>query len=112
MRSQLISQFKRHCYKGGQNSRFRNLLHFLYDEVHMIEEPMTYSFKSIRMEPVSKNLQIFLQGFEKTAGAATVSSPKPKELPVQFEMKVWINAALKWKLKTDELGMDRGFSEL
>ena len=46
----------------------------------MVAEPMNYAFKSIRMEPVSKNLQILLQGFEKTAGAATVSSPKTKEL--------------------------------
>ena len=35
----------------------------------MVAEPMSYAFKSIRMEPVSKNLQILLQGFEKTAGA-------------------------------------------
>ena len=107
LRSQLISQFKWQCYKDAQNSRFRNLFHFLYDEVRM-----SYAFKSIRMEPVSKNLQIQLQSFEKTAGTATVSSPKPKELAVVFEMKVWINAAFKWRLKTDELWMDRGFSEL
>ena len=78
----------------------------------MVAEPKSYAFKSIRMEPVSKNLQIILQCFENNAGAATVSSPKPKELPVQFEMKVWINVAFKWRLKTDELGMDRGLSEL
>ena len=47
----------------------------------MVAEPMNYAFKSIRMKPVSKNFEIILQGFEKTAVAATVSSPKPKGTP-------------------------------